>query len=165
MFPECTMKPLFYPRAMSSLFVALAAVSFMQCAQAAGDADAGMGAPTAEDKLLGAPDTYGAGYADPYGRGQEAAPAQGQPQRQGQAQAQPNAAAGTGQTSAEKMMDNSAQTNASFVKPGSVAYKPAARVQTKDPAAAQAAAPNALYGNTGAKAAKNKTTEIYRSPY
>jgi hypothetical protein len=165
MFPECTMKPLFYPRAMSSLFVALAAVSFMQCAQAAGDADAGMGAPTAEDKLLGAPDTYGAGYADPYGRVQEPAPAQGQPQRQGQAQAQPNAAAGTGQTSAEKMMDNSAQTNASFVKPGSVAYKPAARVQTKDPAAAQAAAPNALYGNTGAKAAKNKTTEIYRSPY
>ena len=159
------MKPLFYPRAMSSLFVALAAVSFMQCAQAAGDADAGMGAPTAEDKLLGAPDTYGAGYADPYGRVQEPAPAQGQPQRQGQAQAQPNAAAGTGQTSAEKMMDNSAQTNASFVKPGSVAYKPAARVQTKDPAAAQAAAPNALYGNTGAKAAKNKTTEIYRSPY
>ena len=63
------------------------------------------------------------------------------------------------------MMDNSAQTNASFVKPGSVAYKPAARVQTKDPAAAQAAAPNALYGNTGAKAAKNKATEIYRSPY
>jgi hypothetical protein len=165
MFPECTMKPLFYPRAMSSLFVALAAVSFMQCAQAAGDADAGMGAPTAEDKLLGAPDTYGAGYADPYGRVQEPAPAQGQPQRQGQAQAQPNAAAGTGQTSAEKMMDNSAQTNASFVKPGSVAYKPAARVQTKDPAAAQGAAPNALYGNTGAKAAKNKTTEIYRSPY
>ena len=167
------MKPLFYPRAMSSLFVALAAVSFMQCAQAAGDADAGMGAPTAEDKLLGAPDTYGAGYADPYGRGQEAAPAQRQPQGQGQGQgqgqaqgqAQPNAAAGTGQTSAEKMMDNSAQTNASFVKPGSVAYKPAARVQTKDPAAAQAAAPNALYGNTGAKAAKNKATEIYRSPY
>ena len=159
------MKPLFYPRAMSSLFVALAAVSFMQCAQAAGDADAGMGAPTAEDKLLGAPDTYGAGYADPYGRVQEPAPAQGQPQRQGQAQAQPNAAAGTGQTSAEKMMDNSAQTNASFVKPGSVAYKPAARVQTKDPAAAQGAAPNALYGNTGAKAAKNKATEIYRSPY
>ena len=159
------MKPLFYPRAMSSLFVALAAVSFMQCAQAAGDADAGMGAPTAEDKLLGAPDTYGAGYADPYGRVQEPAPAQGQPQRQGQAQAQPNAAAGTGQTSAEKMMDNSAQTNASFVKSGSVAYKPAARVQTKDPAAAQGAAPNALYGNTGAKAAKNKATEIYRSPY
>ncbi len=159
------MKPLFYPRALSTLFVALAAVSFMQCAQAAGDTDAGMGAPTAEDKLLGAPDTYGAGYADPYGRGQEPAPAQRQPQGQGQGQAQPNAAAGTAQTSAEKMMDNSAQTNASFVKPGSVAYKPAARVQTKDPAAAQGAAPNALYGNTGAKAAKNKATEIYRSPY
>ena len=159
------MKPLFYPRALSTLFVALAAVSFMQCAQAAGDADAGMGAPAAEDKLLGAPDTYGAGYADPYGRVQEPAPAQGQPQRQGQGQAQPNAAAGTAQTSAEKMMDNSAQTNASFVKPGSVAYKPAARVQTKDPAAARGAAANALYGNTGAKAAKNKATEIYRSPY
>lgn len=158
------MKPLFYPRALSSLLVALAAVSFMRCAQA-GDADAGMGGPTAEDKLLGAPDTYGAGYADPYARVQEPAPAQRQPQ--GQGQAQPNAAAGTGQTSADKMMDNAnpAQTNASFVKPGSVVYKPAARVQTQDPAAAKGAAPAPLYGNTGVKAAKNKTTEIYRSPY
>jgi hypothetical protein len=162
MFPERTMKPLFHPRALSSLFVALAAVSFMRCAQA-GDADAGTGGTTPEEKLLGAPDTYGAGYADPYGRVQEPPTAQRQPQGQGQ----PDAAAGARQAPADKMMGNAnaAQTNAAFVKPGAAVYKPAARVKTQDPAAAKGAAPAPLYGNTGAKASKNKTTEIYRSPY
>jgi hypothetical protein len=139
-----------------ALALAIASVACLAwpSAHAAGD-DAGTRDLTAEQKLLGAPDTYGAGYADPYGQ----APAD-------------NRAKGAGaSTSAEKMMTNNAdpaQTNASFITPGTVTMKPGARAQ-RDANGKLVATPDgaaqSVYSTTGLKPTGKKTTEIYRSPY
>ena len=138
-----------------ALLIASTACLAWPSAHAAG-ADAGTRDFTAEEKLMGAPDTYGAGYADPYGQPPKGNRAKG-------------AAAST---SAEKMMTNNAdpaQTNASFVAPGSVAMKTGARKQAKGAGGTLTATPDdaarSVYGTTGVKPAAKKTTEIYRSPY
>jgi hypothetical protein len=144
-----------------ALLVAGAAWSALPCAHAAaGDAGTGNGA---EEKLLGGPGTYGAGYADPYGQAPKG--------NANGAGAKNGAKAAAGSTAAENMMNNNAnpaQTNASFVKPGSVAMKPTARVRGRDANGKLVATPDSaaqsVYGATGVKAGK-KTTEIYRSPY
>ena len=138
-----------------ALLIASTACLAWPSAHAAG-ADAGARDATAEEKLMGAPDTYGAGYADPYGQAPGA-----------------NRAKGAGaSTSAEKMMTNNAdpaQTNASFVAPGSVAMKPGARKQARGAGGTLTATPDdaarSVYTTTGGKPAAKKTTEIYRSPY
>jgi len=141
-----------------ALLIASAACSAWPSAHAAG-ADAGTRDFTAEEKLLGAPDTYGATYADPYGK----APA-------GNGANAAKGAAAT--TSAEKMMTNNAdpaQTNASFVTPGTVAMKPSARMQVRDAGGKLIATPDdaahSVYSTTGLKPTGKKATEIYRSPY
>ena len=138
-----------------ALLIASAACSAWPSAHAAG-ADAGTRDFTAEEKLLGGPGTYGATYADPYGQGAGGNRAKG-------------AAAST---SAEKMMNNNAdpaQTNASFVTPGTVAMKPSARMQARDAGGKLVATPDdaahSVYSTTGLKPTGKKTTEIYRSPY
>ncbi|QIE24760.1 hypothetical protein SBC1_27940 [Caballeronia sp. SBC1] len=138
-----------------ALLIASAACSAWPSAHAAG-ADAGTRDFTAEEKLLGGPDTYGATYADPYG----------------QAPAGNRAKGAAASTSAEKMMNDNAdpaQTNASFVTPGTVAMKPSARMQVRDAGGKLVATPDdaahSVYSTTGLKPAAKKTTEIYRSPY
>jgi hypothetical protein len=138
-----------------ALLIASAACTAWPSAHAAGD-DAGTRDLTAEQKLLGGPDTYGAGYADPYG----------------QAPAGNRAKGAAASTSAEKMMTNNAnpaQTNASFVAPGTVAMKPGARRQGRDANGKLVATPDgaaqSVYSTTGLKPTGKKTTEIYRSPY
>ena len=141
-----------------ALLLASAACAAWPSAHAAGAADAGTRDFTSEEKLLGGPDTYGAGYADPYGQ------APGANGANGANRAKADGAA----TSAEKMMTNNAdptQTNASFVTPGSVAMKRGARVQVKDATGTPEDAARSVYGTTGLKPAGKKTTEIYRSPY
>ncbi len=142
-----------------ALLIASAAWSAWPSAHAAAG-DAGTRDFAAEEKLLGGPDTYGAGYADPYGQ----APA-GNAGKKG-------AKAAAASTSAEKMMNNNAdpaQTNASFVAPGAVAMKPGARVRVKDATGKLVATPDtaakSVYSPTGLKPTGKKTTEIYRSPY
>jgi hypothetical protein len=152
------------------LLLASAAWSILPHAQAAAG-DQGTRDFAAEEKLLGGPSTYGAGYADPYGQA---------PDRNGNAQANggknggkngAKAGAGAGTTAAENMMNNNAnpaQTNASFVKPGTVVMKPGARVKVRDANGKLVATPDSaaqsVYGANGGKPAK-KVTEIYRSPY
>jgi|SRR5471032_2842116 hypothetical protein len=142
-------------RRVLALAVASAACSAWPSAHAAGG-DAGTRDVGAEEKLLGGPDTYGATYADPYGQAPTGNRAKG-------------AAAST---SAEKMMNNNAdpaQTNASFVTPGTVGMTRGARVQVRDAGGKLVASPDgaaqSVYGTTGLKPAAKKTTEIYRSPY
>jgi hypothetical protein len=143
-----------------ALLVALAAWSTLPCAHAAAG-DAGTRDLAAEEKLLGGPSTYGAGYADPYGQAPK-----------GNANGGKNGMkAAPGSTAAENMMNdnaNPAQTNASFVKPGAVAMKPGARVRVRDANGKLVATPDSaaqsVYGANGVKPGK-KTTEIYRSPY
>jgi hypothetical protein len=138
-----------------ALLIASAACSAWPLAHAAGG-DAGTRDVGAEEKLLGGPDTYGAGYADPYG----------------QAPAGNRAKGAAASTSAEKMMTNNAdpaQTNASFVTPGAVAMKRGARMQVRDAGGKLVATPDgaaqSVYSTTGLKPTGKKTTEIYRSPY
>jgi hypothetical protein len=142
-----------------ALLIASAAWSAWPSAHAA-PGDAGTRDFAAEEKLLGGPDTYGAGYTDPYGQD----PA-GKGGKNG-----PKAAAAA--TSAEKMMTNNAdpaQTNASFVAPGAVAMKPGARVPVKGATGRLVTTPDtaaqSVYSPTGLKPTGKKTTEIYRSPY
>lgn len=143
-----------------ALLIASAAWSAWPSAHAAAG-DPGTRDFAAEEKLLGGPDTYGAGYADPYGE---------DPAAKGAKNGAKKAARAT--TSAEKMMTNNAdpaQTNASFVAPGAVAMKPGARVRVKDPTGRLVATPDtaaqSVYSPTGLKPTGKKTTEIYRSPY
>jgi hypothetical protein len=147
-------RPLSIDRALA-LAVASAACLAWPLAHAAGG-DAATPDLGAEEKLLGAPGTYGATYADPYG----------------QAPAGNRAKAAPASTSAEKMMNNNAdpaQTNASFVTPGAVAMKPGARMQVRDATGRLVATPEraaqSVYSTSGLKPATKKTTEIYRSPY
>jgi hypothetical protein len=147
-----------------ALLVAGAAWSTLPCAHAAGG-DAGTRDLAAEEKLLGGPGTYGAGYADPYGEAPK-----GNANGGGKNGANGAKAAG-GSTSAENMMNNNAnpaQTNASFVKPGAVTMKPSARAPVRGANGKLVATPDtaaqSVYGATGVKPGK-KTTEIYRSPY
>lgn len=146
-----------------ALLIASAAWSAWPCAHAAAG-DTGTRDFAAEEKLLGGPDTYGAGYADPYGP---------DPAGKGGKNGGKNGAkAAAATTSAEKMMTNNAdpaQTNASFVAPGAVAMKPGARVRVKDATGRLVATPDtaaqSVYSPTGLKPTGKKTTEIYRSPY
>jgi hypothetical protein len=138
-----------------ALLIASAACLAWPSAHAAGG-DAGTRDFGAEEKLLGGPGTYGAGYADPYG----------------QAPGGNRAKGAAASTSAEKMMTNNAdpaQTNASFVTPGSVAMKTGARKQVRGAGGKLTATPDdaarSVYTTTGIKPTAKKTTEIYRSPY
>src|SRR5471032_3348168 len=138
-----------------ALIVASVACSAWPSAHAAGG-DAGTRDVGAEEKLLGGPDTYGASYPYPYG----------------QAPAGNRAKAAAASTSAEKMMNNNAdpaQTNASFVTPGTVVMKPGARMQVKDATGKLVATPEgaaqSVYTTTGLKPTAKRNTEIYRSPY
>ena len=149
-----------------ALLVASAAWSTLPSAHAAAG-DAGTRDFAAEEKLLGGPGTYGAGYADPYGQAPK-----GNANGGGKNGAN-GAKAAAGSTAAENMMNNNAnpaQTNASFVKPGAVTMKRSARVQVKDANGRLVATPDSaaqsVYGANGVKAnGRKKTTEIYRSPY
>lgn len=127
-------------RLLGAMFAAIATVSLMQPVLAETPDNA---APAAtDDKLLGGPDAYGDGYADPYGRADQPAAKKG--------------------PSADNMADdaNAAATNGSFVKPGSTAFK-STRAKTRD---AAPAAGNAT-GLNGATPSAKKTIEIYKSPY
>ncbi|WP_162915991.1 hypothetical protein [Burkholderia sp. PAMC 26561] len=140
-----------------AMLLAGAAWSALPAAHAAAG-DAGTRDYAAEDKLLGGPSSY-AGYADPYG---QAPNANGNGAKNG-------AKAGTATTSAETMMNNNAdpaQTNASFVKPGTVVMKRGARVQDANGkiVATPDTAAQSVYGANGVKVAR-KPMEIYKSPY
>jgi hypothetical protein len=142
-------------RRLLAMLVAGAAWSGLPCAHAA-TGDAGTRDYAAEDKLLGGPSSY-AGYADPYGQAPDAKGAKN------------GAKAGTATTSAETMMNNNAdpaQTNASFVKPGTVVMKHGARVQDANGkiVATPDTAAQSVYGANGAKVAR-KPLVIYKSPY
>lgn len=134
---------------LAALFPALAAM-YCPSAAAAGANDQGTmgGYSAAEDKLLGGPGAAG-GYADPYGT-DKAAPGK----------AKGNGAAATG---ADNMLDNAkpGQTNASFVKPGSVVFKSTRK--GKGAAGGQVNAPAVAAGTQ--QAPVRKTIEIYKSPY
>ncbi|OTP78974.1 hypothetical protein PAMC26577_02815 [Caballeronia sordidicola] len=139
------------------MLLAGAAWSALPSAQAAAG-DAGTRDYAAEDKLLGGPSSY-AGYADPYGQA---------PNANGKG-AKNAPKAGTATTSAETMMNNNAdpaQTNASFVKPGTVVMKRGARVQDANGkiVATPDTAAQSVYGANGVKVAR-KPLEIYKSPY
>jgi hypothetical protein len=135
-----------------AMLVAGAACSALPSAHAAAG-DAGTRDYTAEDKLLGGPSSY-AGYADPYGQAPNA---------------KNGVKAGAATTSAETMMNNNAdpaQTNASFIKPGTVVMKRSARVQNANGklVATPDTAAQSVYGADGVKLAR-KPLVIYKSPY
>ncbi len=129
--------------AMFATFIvaAVASHSFIEPVFAAApDANA----PASNDKLLGGPDAYGDGYADPYGNSDRP---------------------GAKKTpSPDSMADEAAgaQLNGSFVKPGSTAMK---STRTARRARSAGATGDDTTGLNAGTPLTRKTTEIYKSPY
>jgi hypothetical protein len=156
--------------ALLAMLVASASLGTMQQVSAA-PGDPGEGIYGGGDKLLGAQDNDGDGYADPYGT-EDAGAARGTGIRQnGQNNpAAPGQGAGTGAGNTKPVNANNAQgADADGQPAGAPALKRNVRARAVNPADPARQTPDgaaqSVYGMTAAKPAARKTTEIYRSPY
>jgi hypothetical protein len=153
-----------------AMLVASASFGAMQQAGAA-PGDPGEGIYGGGDKLLGAQDNDGDGYADPYGTaGAGAARGAGMRQNGQDNAAAPGQGAGMGTGKTTLVNVNNAQgADAGDQPAGAPALKRNARARAGKAAGPAALTPDSaaqsVYGMTGAKPAARKTTEIYRSPY